>query len=59
MLYLLRLSIGVLLGLMLWTAIAHGQARPPCDPPGTLETHEAVVAGEVTAVVVGQEAPSC
>ena len=35
MLNLLRLSIGVVLGLMLWTALAHGQARPPCDPQGS------------------------
>ena len=53
MLNWLRLSIAVVLGLMLWTAIAHGQARPPCDQQGKLKTPE-TVAGEVTKVDAAQ-----
>jgi len=49
MLTLLRLSIGVVLGLMLWTALAQGQGRPACDQQGQLKTPE-TVAGEVTKV---------
>ena len=53
MLTLLRLSIGVVLGLMLWTAMAHGQGRPACDQQGKVKTPEAV-AGEVTKVDAAQ-----
>ena len=53
MLTLLRLSIGVVLGLMLWTAMAHGQARPACDQQGKVKTPE-TIAGEVTKVDVAQ-----
>jgi hypothetical protein len=53
MLNLLRLSIGVVLGLMLWTALAHGQGRPPCDPQGKLKT-PVTVAGDVTKVDAAQ-----
>jgi hypothetical protein len=49
MLTLLRLSIGVAVGLMLWTAMAHGQGRPACDQQGKVKTPE-TVAGEVTRV---------
>ena len=67
MLNLLRLSIGVVLGLMLWTAMAHGQTRPACDPQGTLKTPATVASpetlkdlemgGRVEATL--REAPSC
>ena len=53
MLTLLRLSIGVVLGLMLWTAIAHGQGRPACDAQGKVKTPE-TVAGQVTKVDAAQ-----
>ena len=53
MLNLLRLSIGVVLGLMLWTALAHGQGRPPRDAQGKLKT-PVTVAGEVTKIDAAQ-----
>jgi aconitase B len=53
MLNLLRLSIGVVLGLMLWTAMAQGQARPACDPQGKVKT-PATVAGDVTRIDAAQ-----
>jgi len=53
MLALPRLSIGVVLGLMLWTAMAHGQARPACDQQGKVKTPE-TIAGEVTKVDAAQ-----
>ena len=53
MLTLLRLSIGVVVGLMLWTAIAHAQGRPACDPQGKVKTPDAV-AGEVTKIDTAQ-----
>ncbi len=45
MLNLLRLSIGAVLALMLWTAMAQGQTLPVCDPQGkTMHEFQARVA---------------
>jgi hypothetical protein len=48
----LRLSVG-LMGLMLWTGTALGQARPACDQPTTMKTPERIE-GEVTKVDAAQ-----
>jgi hypothetical protein len=58
MLTLLRLSIGVVVGLMLWTAIAHGQGRPACDQQGKEETLKDLKAGGRIEAKL-RETPSC
>jgi hypothetical protein len=58
MLTLLRLSIGVAVGLMLWTATAHGQGRPACDQQGKVSTlNDLEAGGRIEATL--REAPSC
>lgn len=43
MLTLLRVSIGVAVGLMLWTATAHGQGRPASDQQVTVRQSDGTV----------------
>jgi hypothetical protein len=49
----LRLSVGLAVGLVLWTATALAQGKPACDQQGKVKTAEKVQ-GEVTKVDVAR-----